>query len=406
MRFLQQLIDENNVELANYQAVIDLIKEELKKHEIKADVVLGGSAAKETYLKNYDMDIFVRFHKNPDSDLLEIILKGAFKKLERLHGSRDYFKVIYKGIEYEIVPVLKILRASEAENVTDVSSLHVDWVKKKLKNPDQVKLAKLFCKAQSVYGAESYINGFSGYILEILIVQYGTFMKMIEAVSRWKPRTIIDVGKHYKSQKTVMKKLNVAKLQSPIIVIDPTQKDRNAAASVTLETFCKFIFAARQFLEDPSKEWFTKKKFSLRDVVKESRKLNTVLTVLKVQMPEGKQDVIGSKFLKVFKFIRSQLSQNDFDVFKAGYDLEESILWYQTHPQRLPVYAKVIGPRVWAPKENLNAFIDKYDRKNVFLEEDHLCAVKKRKYLRAVDFIKNLIQTEYVQDRVQKISIR
>ncbi|MBD3259237.1 hypothetical protein GF371_01240, partial [Candidatus Woesearchaeota archaeon] len=278
MKFLQELIDENAVKLADSQIVIDLIRRELKKHEIKADVVLGGSAAKNTYLKDYDLDIFVRFHKNPDSDLLEVVLKNAFKKVERLHGSRDYFRIYYKGIEYEIVPVLKIIRASQAENVTDVSMLHVEWVKKHLKNPEEVKLAKLFCKAQDVYGAESYINGFSGYILEILIVKYGSFMKLMEAVSRWKPGIIIDVANHYKNRQAVMRKLNIAKLQSPIIVIDPTQKDRNAAASVTLETFCTFIFAARQFLENPSKKWFVKRKFSIKEIMKESKKLNTVLT--------------------------------------------------------------------------------------------------------------------------------
>ncbi|MBW3012871.1 CCA tRNA nucleotidyltransferase [Candidatus Woesearchaeota archaeon] len=404
MKFLQELIDENAVKLVEYQIVIDLIREELKKHDIKAEVVLGGSAAKNTCLKNYDLDIFVRFYKNPDSDLLEVVLKNVFKKVERLHGSRDYFKIHHKGMDYEIVPVLKILRASQAENVTDVSMLHVEWVKKHLKNPEEVKLAKLFCKAQSVYGAESYINGFSGYILEILTVQYGSFMKMMEAVSRWKPGIIIDVEKHYTNRKTLMKQLNVAKLQSPIIVIDPTQKDRNAAASVTMETFCKFILAARQFLENPSKGWFVKKKFSLSDVVRESRKYYTVLNVLKVEMPEGKQDVVGSKFLKVFKFIKAQLEQNDFQVFKAGYDLEESTMWYQTQPQRLPLYTKALGPRVWAPMENLNAFIDKYD--NVFLEEDHLCAIKKRKHLRAIDLIKDLVKTEYVQEKVKKIIIR
>ena len=51
---------------------------------------------------------------------------------------------------------------------------------------DEIKIAKAFCHANNCYGAESYINGFSGYGLELLVYYYGGFLRFIKAVSKMK----------------------------------------------------------------------------------------------------------------------------------------------------------------------------------------------------------------------------
>ncbi|MBW3013875.1 CCA tRNA nucleotidyltransferase [Candidatus Woesearchaeota archaeon] len=403
MDFMKKLLAENTVALPDFHEVIQKIKAELDKQGVKAEVMVGGSAAKGTYLKEFDIDIFVRFVKKADPDLLEVILKNCFRKVDRVHGSRDYFQIVHKGQEYEIVPVLKIAKASQAQNITDVSMLHVNWVRKHLSRPDEVKLAKLFCKAQSVYGAESYINGLSGYILEILVVYYGGFMKLVENAAKWKPKVVIDVSKYYRHRNDIIKKLNPAKTLGPLIIIDPTQKDRNAAAALSLDTFSKFVFLCREFLKDPKEDWFRKKPVSMKDIIRASRHLGTKLTILKVEPLKGKPDVAFSKLLKAFNYIKNQLQMNDFQVYRAGYDLKEGNLWYMTLPDKLPVYAKQIGPAVWAPQANIDAFLEKYY--TTFLEEDKIIAFRKRKFLTAKDFLASIIKTEYVLEKVNKISI-
>lgn len=403
MDFMKKLIQRNTVELPDYSEVIQKIKAELDMQGVRAEAVLGGSAAKGTYLKDFDIDIFVRFAEKADPDLLEKILKACFSDVVRLHGSRDYFKIIHKGQEYEIVPVLKISRASQAKNITDVSILHVKWVNKHLKKPDQVKLAKLFCKAQRVYGAESYINGLSGYILEILIVHYGSFMELVKNAAKWKPKVVIDVSRFYKNRNEILKKLNPAKTAGPLIIIDPTQKDRNAAAAVSMDTFARFIFACRQFLKNPSEKWFRRERFQIKSIIRESKRLGTKLAVLRAEPLETKPDIAYSKLLKVFSYIRNQLQLNDFQVYRAGYDTEQAIFWYMVMPHKLSLYAKQVGPKVWAPDENIDAFISKY--RTVHLQEENLVAFRKRKFQTPKEFIANLLKTEYVQDKVKKISI-
>lgn len=214
--------------------VVSAINSDLKKSKIKAEAVVGGSFAKDTHLiGDHDCDIFVRFdykkYKETDlSELLEKILKQF--KAERVHGSRDYFQ-FRKSLNYEVVPVLKINKASEAVNVTDASPLHVAWIRK-YKKSDEIRLAKAFCKAYKIYGAESYIKGFSGHVLDILTVYYGDFIKLLKASQKWKDKTVIDIMKYHDD---ALFELNSSKLQSPLIVVDPIQKDRNAAAALSYE---------------------------------------------------------------------------------------------------------------------------------------------------------------------------
>ncbi|MFH1398749.1 MAG: nucleotidyltransferase domain-containing protein, partial [Candidatus Woesearchaeota archaeon] len=227
-------------------ATLKIINTQFKKHKLKAKAVLGGSAAKGTMLKNdFDVDIFAQFdysYKNI-SDLLEKALK-PFKPI-RVPGSRDYFQFT-KQFNYEIVPVLKISSPKRALNVTDASPLHVKWVKKKAneKLVDQIILTKIFLKAHSLYGAESYIKGFSGHVVDILIIYYNGFLKLLRASQKWKPGQIIDPEKHYTF-------LNQSK-KGPLILIDPVQPDRNAAAALSQKNFEAFIAAAKAFLKKPS----------------------------------------------------------------------------------------------------------------------------------------------------------
>ncbi len=395
-----KLLEDNKPKLVDCEKFIKLIEGELKNQSIDAEVNLGGSVAKGTFLKDTDYDVFVRFEK-PDSDLLQSILKNCFSHIERIHGSRDYFQVKYKGQIFEIIPVKKISKASEAENVTDVSKLHVDWVKENVKDKDHVRLAKLFCKAQGIYGAESYINGFSGYILEILICAYGTFEKLLQAVSVWRPKTIIDVSGFYKTNKEVLKKLNESKIHSPLIVIDPVQKERNASASVSLEQYSKFILSARKFLDKPDISFFHKHPFSLSDIKSDSKKHGTKLILLKFNLHEGKIDVICTKALKVFHFIKMQLHHHDFEVFKSNIDLNENVMWFQVLPHKLPEYARQIGPKAWVDEENVKGFIEKYN--DVYLDEGTLIAIRKRRYVDSKELVSDLIKEEYIYGKLGKI---
>ena len=169
------------------------LKNKLKKKKIKADVFIGGSLAKNTLIKRrdskYDIDNFVRFDAKygEDKDISSILGKVLEGWAEKIHGSRDYYQIVINGITIEIIPVLKIKKPSEAKNVTDLSYFHVNYVLKKIrmnrKIADEIKLTKAFGHAHDCYGAESYIKGFSGYAIELLICHYKNFLKLAKEIA-------------------------------------------------------------------------------------------------------------------------------------------------------------------------------------------------------------------------------
>ena len=171
---LEEIQPDRNYEKEIFERLGTIIKK-INQNQKDFKAVLGGSGAKGTWLKTFDADIFVVFdygrYKDKSSELsgiLEKALKNKFRNIIKLHGSRDYFQLRENSFTFEIVPILKIKKAEQAKNITDVSPLHSNWVRKHKKLVNEIKLTKQFAQAQNVYGAESHIKGFSGYVCEIL----------------------------------------------------------------------------------------------------------------------------------------------------------------------------------------------------------------------------------------------
>jgi len=300
-------------------------KKQLKKLKIKADVFIGGSDAKGTLIKKgiYDVDVFVRFDKRIKniSEVCERVLKSFVKKYTKIHGSRDYFKIDVKTHHIELVPVIKIKNFKEAENITDLSYSHVKYVKRKMKGKilDDIRLAKAFCYANNCYGAESYIQGFSGYALELLVYHYKGFLKFIRAMAKAKDKIVIDIEKTYKNKKMILMDLNASKLQSPIILIDPTFKQRNVAAALSDETFDKFKKSCKSFLKSPSIKEFEKKKTDLEKVKKNALKKKFEFILLEAKTDRQEGDIAGSKLLKFSKHLEKEIGKF-FDVKNKGFN--------------------------------------------------------------------------------------
>ncbi len=296
------------------------LKDEIAKSKTDADLFIGGSFAKGTLLKadNYDVDIFVRFDKKYEnlSDRLERFLNAACMKLnlnvERVHGSRDYFIIRDKRMSgyFEVIPVNKISSPKEEKNVTDLTYFHGPYVKKRIKGfEDQVRVAKKFMKAQEVYGAETYVKGFSGYTVELLIIKYKSFVKMLKELIKVKgdKRLVIDIEKKYKNSNDVFIQLNEAKIHSPVILIDPTYKERNALAALSHDTFIKFQESARAFLKSPSSKFFQREEINFNKL-REKNKDNFISIHIQTDKQAG--DIAGTKLKKFFELVAREVKKN------------------------------------------------------------------------------------------------
>lgn len=397
--------DENSV--AKAMKFVDLLKKAIRKQKINADVVIGGSLAKGTQIReNFDVDIFVKFDKTEKkniSDLLEKIIKSLKVKYDRVHGSRDYFHV-KKELFYEIVPVLNVDSWKDAENVSDMSPLHVEYFVKKSKNQknirNEIRITKKFMKSARVYGAESYIRGFSGHVVDILIMYHGSFQKLVEKASKWKERTIIDIEKHHKFP---MMSLNQSKLQSPLVVVDPIQVDRNASAAVSEENYKIFIKTCKAFLKKPSKNFFEEKPFSevIEDAKKKLEKKAKFHEINLIPLKE-KEDVAGSKVLKIKEFLEKELEKQEFKVYWCDWEFneKESIIAFAIDKKILSEIKINKGPAV-DMKEHTKVFKKKY--KSTYEEKGIIYAKVKRKYRNANELISDICKGKYVDDKVKKV---
>ncbi len=384
--------------------IINKINRSLKD----AKAILGGSGAKGTFLKTFDVDIFVKFNYNKCndksdklSDILGKFLKKSFKII-RLHGSRDYFQIKQGEFTFEIVPILAIKKATQAKNITDVSPLHSNFVLKHKKLIDDMRLTKQFFKAARVYGAESYIHGFSGYVCEILTIYYGSFINCIKALSKIKEKQIIDIKNYYKN-KNVFTEINKSKLTSPLIIIDPVQKDRNAAAALSYEKFDISRKRAQEFLKNPSKRFFEVEVLTEKGIKKKAGKNKLIL--LKITPLKRKIDVAGAKMTKAFDFIRKKLISNEFKIIKNDmlWDKKnEALFYYILKDTKLSKTIKLVGPPL---KNKQHVFFFKKAHKNTFVKNKRIFALEKRKFTNAQDLIKNIIKISNVKDNVNKIKL-
>src|SRR3989344_4017291 len=107
------LIKPNQKEESRANKIVCKFIEKLNKRLIAAEAVVGGSFAKDTWLKgDHDIDVFAIFSKKYDSkkipEMLGKLLKKLFFFVKKVNGSRDYFQVRFNGYLFEVIPVIKI----------------------------------------------------------------------------------------------------------------------------------------------------------------------------------------------------------------------------------------------------------------------------------------------------------
>jgi tRNA nucleotidyltransferase (CCA-adding enzyme) len=353
-------------------------------------ILIGGSFAKRTYLKKcFDVDLFAQFQVRQENEYMSKKLKKILNKIglefKVEKGSRDYFSFYYKDIKFELVPTVKIDNFSNIENTTDISIFHVNFLLGKINENkvlnDEIRLTKQLFKAQGFYGAESYINGFSGHTLDLLIVHYKSLENLILNAKNWETKTVIDINNNYKSQLEILENLDKSKI-SNLIIIDPIQKKRNASRALSFDIYSKFVYFCKS-IEKLKKEYFIIKKQDFVKDEKESlsfaKKFNLNQLVYKIDFNYGKstKDIIGSKLLKVSKKLELCFNKLGFNVFQRDFKIDfkknKSIIILLIENFKIPKLKKILGPSIFIEDRCLNF---KEKRKKIWLCNDKLFSYK------------------------------
>lgn len=327
-----------------------------KEAGLDVKVRVEGSVAKDTWLsKEPDVDIFMRVpttmpRESFGTTCLEIARKATegFKQIERF-AEHPYLESVVDGVRVNIVPCYQVERG-EWISATDRTPFHTDYVKPLLDETTrgEVRLLKKFMKGIGVYGAEIRVGGFSGYLCELLTLNYGSFMKILKAVADWKEKRIIDYEKHYDGRERELEKI----FGEPLVLVDPVDKGRNVAAAVRRERLDEFVIASRAFLQRPDSWFFTPDYIAplkVKDLVSTLKTRGSTIVFVKLGGVKTVSDILWGQLYKSQRALRKMLRQNDFDVIRDvtwGDEEDLNMFIFEVEQRFLPLVKKHFGPPI------------------------------------------------------------
>ena len=391
----------------------NFVKELIKIAKIKgesygADPYVVGSTGKQTWLKgDHDIDIFMIFPQKLAREDLEKRGMGVAKKIARhfkaktiiKYAEHPYLQAIikWKGQEFkaDIVPCYRMQPGQKIKSAVDRSPLHLAYILKNLEPTlrDEVRILKQFCKGIGIYGSDVKTEGISGYICELLVINYGPFEDVLKAVAKWDYGQTIDL--HLKAKK---------KFRDPLVIIDPVDSNRNAAAAFSTKNFFSLVENAKAFLKKPSEKFFFSrpKPLSKRELEKLHSRETKFLGIV-FDKPDIIDDTLYPQMRKARHMFTKLLERNDFRVLHA---LEwtsptKAVIVFELEAWFLPAIKKMVGPPVYSKKHS-KQFLDKYSKAALFgpyIEDNRWAAEKKREFRTATDLLKSFLKQDNLRER-------
>jgi len=195
-----------------------------------------------------------------------------------------------------------------------------------------------------------------------LVMKYGKFLNILKNVLKWKPRKIIDIESHWDEENYDLLRNQFS--NDILIVIDPVDKRRNAAAAISAKNFYKFKKIAREFLQIEKKSLFYEtgvKPLDERDFAEKVEDRGTEVFFIKFKKPDVVDDILYPQLRKFINRLESVLRDYEFNVLRSDYwtDEKNTGVLMEFEVSKLSVVNKRIGPEVFDLENSLN-FLQKY----------------------------------------------
>ncbi len=289
-------------------------REAIDERGIDADVELVGSAARDTWISgDRDIDVFLLLPDDlPRDDLEETGLdvgKQVFPDGVVEYAEHPYVKGHDRGYDIDLVPCYDVESATEAKTAVDRTPFHNRYVSERLEDTDDARLLKSFTKGIGVYGSELRTRGFSGYLCELLVLHYGGFEEAIEAASDWSPQVTIDIEDH-----------GTKEFDDPLVVVDPTDPERNVAAVLSLDNFARFVHACRRLSAEPRKSLFFESNpgtVSREELEKYIEDRQTTVVCVTFESPDVVEDQLYPQLRKTESSLVDEVERRGFEVLRS-----------------------------------------------------------------------------------------
>ena len=325
---------------------------------VDADTKLVGSTARRTWLAgDRDIDLFVRFPPDLDrADLERYGLEVGHAVLPDGHeefAEHPYVKGEIRGFDVDCVPCYAVESATEIRSAVDRTPFHTTYLDGQIEPlADEVRVAKAFLSGVGTYGSDLRTKGFSGFLTELLVLEYGSFRTFIESAAGWEPPVRIDPAGHGERS-----------FDDPLVVIDPTDPERNVAAVCSARNVARVIHYARELLADPSTEFFESESpdpLSAADVRRRLGERDTTSVAVRFETPDIVDDQLYPQLEKSLAGIEGALGRAGFDPLRSTcFAAEDAVMFVECAVSELSAVVRHEGPPVGV-REHAEGFYDTY----------------------------------------------
>lgn len=350
--------EEKRAALQAADALRDALASLASNRGIPATPLLMGSVAKDTFLREPEIDVFVAFPETTSREDLErwgLELGNVVEGPDRRYAEHPYTHGFFMGYEADVVPCYSLKEPSDRMTAVDRTPFHLEYIRAHLREEqkDQVRLLKQFAKGLGIYGAEAIVQGLSGYLCELLVLLYGTFSATLQAIRDWEPPVNLQLEKE-----------PAREFQEPLVFVDPVDGQRNVASAVSEESLATLILAAGGYVRDPHEVFFfppSPPKAERKILLREIQQKGTTILALSASAPDQPEDVLYPQLRKAAQSVVHYLQSLDFRVLQYRPFLLEGewCLILELEVARLPPTKKHVGPPTWI--RNSEDFLAKWE---------------------------------------------
>jgi tRNA nucleotidyltransferase (CCA-adding enzyme) len=350
------------------QTIQHEVEDVLASSRIQAKVSLQGSFARGTWISHEaDLDIFARFPPTMErEEWVEKVFPAMRKYFSRYrvierYAEHPFLEFRVDGVRVNIVPSYDV-KKGEWKSATDRTPYHTEFMQTHLRSElrREARLLKKFAKGIGTYGAEIKIGGFSGMLIDTLVLYYQSFMETLTHASSWTKGAHLEIGKPEGIVSPTEKDPNV-----DLVVIDPVDPNRNLAAAVRPDKLWNFVAAGRQFLRNAGLWYFFPPEFKPKTRQQFAKRIDDLghdLLTITFKHPVLVPDVLWGQLMRLERSLLDIMTREEFSPYRSALwsdETKESAILVETGRTALPEVRLQKGPPVTKSEDSIS-FLEKH----------------------------------------------
>ncbi|MCI4344018.1 MAG: CCA tRNA nucleotidyltransferase [Thermoplasmata archaeon] len=333
---------------ATRQRLVERSEAEARRQNIPlVRTVIAGSAARGTFLNDrLDIDCFLLFPPDTPRERLEkeglALGRALLEAPELRYAEHPYLRGTFEGFTVETVPGFAITDPSHPLSAVDRTPFHQAYLAAH-QSPamvDEVRLLKQFLRGLGVYGSESRTAGFSGYLVELLVLRFGSFRSVLSEARSWRIPVHLLEGRP--PPKGVPEEV-------ALVLVDPVDPHRNVASALSRRNLGLFILASGEYLDRPDRRAFDRllpPSIERATALEKIAQRGTYVVGLEMDRPELVDDVLYPQIRKAARALAAEAERLGFVVVgvASGAGPKRALVLLETTSERLAPVEVRKGP--------------------------------------------------------------